>query len=614
MVSVWEDRDTTHTTTEYQYEEYHEDDVPLMSTSSDFIYSTDISNEISTDNCTANLPGAVNDDYKYHKDDVSLMSTSSDFIYSTDISNEISTDNCTAILPVAVNDDYKYHKDDVSHCTTILPVAVNDYNIQSPNYSIQSLIDDSAYNETTTVLNNTKTPEDDITHISMYLPTLQDTHATVIGTHPIVDDISMISSNDNILEECATEASDTDEEQTRAIDGGYDYKFLRKFKKIEDDDLVCPICHLVCREPQQSECCGKVFCNICVTKLKQSDYVYMVHNNNPSCPNCRSEPLQCFTDKRSNRSILNLKVSCKRLKKGCKWQGTLQEAERHSEDCDYRVIVCSNRCQKKIYRHKLKRHLLDFCPKRQYKCSLCQEHGEWAHITGEHKHVCPDELLYCHNRGCKEITKRCLFHNHQSVCPKKILCCTFADLGCKTTCTREKMQQHNDQFVHHHLTCAVNVARSQDVPKMDHLLQVAPVILRLHNVSESKHLKSQPFLSFVNGYKMCLVLNDFVEYLLCLMPGKHGKIQRRPFCDKITVTLLNQTNDSGHHEMKNNFAYWTKWQTFECARDEEYSQVFTIGKFSIPELTSLKDPLHILQERGYLVNDTVCLSVEYKRY
>ncbi len=82
--------------------------------------------------------------------------------------------------------------------------------IQSPMQYLQ-IRNDPIDDDTTTVLNNIdtlKTPEDDI---SMYLPP-QDTHAT----HPILVDIS---SNDNIIEERATESSDTDEEQTRAIDG-----------------------------------------------------------------------------------------------------------------------------------------------------------------------------------------------------------------------------------------------------------------------------------------------------------------------------------------------------------------------------------------------------------
>ena len=66
---------------------------------------------------------------------------------------------------------------------------------------------------------------------------------------------------------------------------GYDHKFVDPVP----NELLCLICLLAARDPQQSTCCGKVFCETCVDELKK-------HSN--KCPGCRGD-MKCFPDKRS---------------------------------------------------------------------------------------------------------------------------------------------------------------------------------------------------------------------------------------------------------------------------------------------------------------------------
>ena len=66
---------------------------------------------------------------------------------------------------------------------------------------------------------------------------------------------------------------------------GYDHEFVDQ----PPDGLVCLICLLVARDPQQSTCCGKVYCKACLADLKR-------HSN--SCPQCRDD-INCFPDKKS---------------------------------------------------------------------------------------------------------------------------------------------------------------------------------------------------------------------------------------------------------------------------------------------------------------------------
>jgi TNF receptor-associated factor 4 len=55
---------------------------------------------------------------------------------------------------------------------------------------------------------------------------------------------------------------------------GYDHQFV----ELPSNDLICPICMCVARDPQQINCCGMVLCKGCLEQHK-------MHSNN--CPQCR---------------------------------------------------------------------------------------------------------------------------------------------------------------------------------------------------------------------------------------------------------------------------------------------------------------------------------------
>ena len=70
---------------------------------------------------------------------------------------------------------------------------------------------------------------------------------------------------------------------------GYDHKFVDPVP----NELLCLICLLAARDPQQSTCCGKVFCETCIDDLKK---------HSSKCPGCRGD-INCFPDKRSKLDI-----------------------------------------------------------------------------------------------------------------------------------------------------------------------------------------------------------------------------------------------------------------------------------------------------------------------
>lgn len=103
-------------------------------------------------------------------------------------------------------------------------------------------------------------------------------------------------------------------------EGGYDCQ------PVEDppDDLVCPICLQLTKEPHLISCCGRKLCYTCVSRIQLA---------RQPCPCCREERFQIMRDKGVERQVLSVKVYCKYKDKGCTWTGELRDHERHVESC-----------------------------------------------------------------------------------------------------------------------------------------------------------------------------------------------------------------------------------------------------------------------------------------
>ena len=79
---------------------------------------------------------------------------------------------------------------------------------------------------------------------------------------------------------------------TNSDQKGYDHQFLDQIP----DELLCLICTLIARDPQQATCCGKVYCKACIDELAE---------HSKKCPQCR-EDINCFPDKRSKPKLAKI--------------------------------------------------------------------------------------------------------------------------------------------------------------------------------------------------------------------------------------------------------------------------------------------------------------------
>ena len=220
---------------------------------------------------------------------------------------------------------------------------------------------------------------------------------------------------------------------------GYDYQFLEPGPS---DDLKCPICHLVVRNPYQVNCCGKILCEGCLMKCRKTS---------ETCPMCRTHiGNKYFKDTRSDREIKSLKVYCDNKEAGCDWTGQVREIEKHLEYCGYQKVDCKD-CKRTMLKLNMKTHLSDECPMRDYNCTLCYEQGTFKSITVDHPKVCPNVVLECVNTGCSEKVERCNMPSHLKVCPKQVIDCPFKGMGCSFTSKREDLVGHVEMDVTAHV-------------------------------------------------------------------------------------------------------------------------------------------------------------------
>ena len=88
------------------------------------------------------------------------------------------------------------------------------------------------------------------------------------------------------------------------------------------------------------------------------------------------------------------------------------------------------------------------CPKRPYECPHCKETGDYQERTTKHLQECAKMEDVCPNEGCTERALRCDLPKHREECPRRLVLCKYAHLGCDMTLPREEMTDH--QKIPHH--------------------------------------------------------------------------------------------------------------------------------------------------------------------
>jgi len=132
--------------------------------------------------------------------------------------------------------------------------------------------------------------------------------------------------------------------------GGFDCDFVDS----PHNRLVCKICHSPCRKAQLTTCCGQIFCESDLTKLKGSAVIDKV------CPICRSDDFKAYPQLEADREINALQVYCpnKGLGRGCLWVGELVYLGSHLSSCE----VDCDKCEELLPSKSFCMHIDSECP------------------------------------------------------------------------------------------------------------------------------------------------------------------------------------------------------------------------------------------------------------
>ena len=215
--------------------------------------------------------------------------------------------------------------------------------------------------------------------------------------------------------------------------GGYDYEFV----DTPLDILICKICYYPSREPHLSDCCGHTFCKSCLRGYEVSVKHPLTKESGGGgdCPMCRSEVFTCVRNRQSERIIKNLKVFCTNKNDGCRWQGEINNIDKHlTEECQYQMVDCPNNCGKAVQKQLFINHVKNACIRRSVNCSFCCTLGEHHFIEGQHKHYCLKFPMTCPNE-CGTSLLREELDKHRKICPlEKVNCPSNCGISLQHQC------------------------------------------------------------------------------------------------------------------------------------------------------------------------------------
>ena len=340
-------------------------------------------------------------------------------------------------------------------------------------------------------------------------------------------------------------------------EGGYDCAFVRPRLP---DRYTCYACKLAAREAQRVSCCRTIFCKQYLDRLTSIEC-------NPVCPRCGETVEKDYSpDKRVIHCINRRRVYCVNRELDCHWTGELRQAETHESQCPYRIVPCPNHCTRIIQSMHLPQHLQQRCTNRQTRCIHCSQTGVHSFIRGDHLLECPDYKIDCTNEGCHTKPKRKDMERHRRRCPKEVVSCRYADLGCDYVCLREGMLKHNTKHLHTHLQLTTerlrvirtNLESKATVPQQR--------IIKMASFAELKASRrpwySPPFYIFPGGYNMSLKVDagglghgegSHMSVFLYLVEGENDDFLDWPLRGEFAVKLLNQERDENHIEGSINF-------------------------------------------------------------
>ena len=414
----------------------------------------------------------------------------------------------------------------------------------------------------------------------------------------------------------------------------YSYKEVEyTFVDTVPEDLVCPICHELLDEAQQTPC-GHLFCKKCLEKVKKYS-ISLVQE----CSVCKSKYTKAPCDDPYNeRRVKSLAVKCPNPP--CPWIGSLTEVGKHitsDSGCQYVKVKCPKECGEETTRGRLILHQRNSCPFRAHHCQFCNKEDTYRNITTKHYEICEQFPLPCPNKcGIQQIPKKEIEH-HLAECPEQIVKCPYVEMGCHDTVARRHLDRHKEERKDHHLSIAVErvsqlcgavsqlygVCEAQSKAKLqrpvfscqrkwlenEKTFPSMPWVVKLENVERAKAndstMQSTPFFTHPTGHQFCLRVHSSIEgeqyttAFITAMAGPSDAYLQWPFRGRFQVTILNQMADNEH--ISNEVEY--------MANEPEPSKIYAdgteVGLMILPADLQRKESINC----QYLMDDCLYFRV-----
>ena len=329
--------------------------------------------------------------------------------------------------------------------------------------------------------------------------------------------------------------------------------------------LTCAICLSVLKDPYQTPC-GHRFCSKCIRPVMASD--------NSVCPTDRKEISagNTFPDNAVKLQINGLKVRCPMAAQGCEWTGELCNEAAHLSRCSHARVEC-RLCGESVPRDALQRHSAAECPSRPVQCEYCHCRVPYSQMKQHYFQECPQYPELCPNRCCDDQFPRQELLKHLQECLCVVVRCPFD--GCGAEVKRRDLPAHSQQAAPHHLSLLAGRVHGQreEITALKRTVEEqARLISRLEEERcpwigqltwkidsirgkiqqarekgpEMSAINSPPFYSQPAGYKMRLCVypagdinSEFLSLYFVLMRGPFDEILKWPFCERVTLTLIN---------------------------------------------------------------------------
>ena len=227
-----------------------------------------------------------------------------------------------------------------------------------------------------------------------------------------------------------------------SVPSGYSYDFTAT----PPDDLTCSICLCVFRDPHLTSCCGKHYCEACVSRVK---------SDRKPCPLCKEKHFTTMLDKSICRKVNQLQVKCPN---GCKFIGELGSVDKHvSGSCLFVLVQCDFKCGAEVLWQQLDTHKTRDCPLRPHSCQYCNFKADYKRIRNAHFPVCPKFPVSCPNNCTSLKMERQSIGTHlKEDCPLTKVSCFFEFAGCTNKIERKDEEEHAKENALNHLQMATD--------------------------------------------------------------------------------------------------------------------------------------------------------------